>query len=846
MTRNQEENPYLIRLFWAMLNEKIEYNNSSGIYPAYKQLNTIEESLSFGKDYLVDFYKGKFGDVINVNRFSLILKTYLNYDDWSSFRKQESINSHFESYFTGDDRHKVLIDNAVKQRLKKNRSDEENEDSLSTYYTYLASFYTSKVLGEDELTLKDLYIEPRFTHTRNETIFSFGGNQQNHKIGSLLPEICNWIQKIPTYLAKEETEQPNYKMKLVMGYAGQGKTSFCYRLMYDLLNDNNFDKPIFFFRLRDIDSYLIKDFLQNPYEVIISLIKNKGFSDIHTQTKCKIEFEDEYFTNSILILDGLDELSNIYNIDKNQLCLTFLNNFKYYLCPFRLIVTSRYELDSHFLSNNGINIFKIDEFTIGEQKKWIANYNSKVTEEKQYLLNSEMLERFNERESVKPLVSQPIMLHILAQLQLQDLEHFNASQIYNLLFDRLIDRYWTNKQYEDSLHPLLLFKDKTQIRRLLQSIGFEMMKQSNPILNHKSLKSIFENNGINDLDTFNAKTFKQLLIGFYFKETDERANIDNYSIEFLHKTFGEYLAAEYIWKKLNSRKELNDDSIIKLQHGYTMVELSHLFTDLFGNILLPEKVIDYLIDIIENANETEIESVYSKLHISRPIFSILTNQSFITLKNVLYGFINIYSRVTNNTKEISSGIDNETLFILIETLVNTKTFHDIYFKKISLEGMTFQGVHWKYINLEGSNLKSINLERANLSKANLSFSMSGKSHDFKQRTNLEGAILKRADFIDSNLTEANLMNSDLRLVNLKGANLKGANLRLANFGGTVLGNADLSFTQLHNAKSLTVKQLSKAKTLYNCEGLPTEIEKELREKFSYLFDKNTIKPIEHY
>jgi tetratricopeptide (TPR) repeat protein len=117
---NQSENPYLIRLFWAMLNEKLEDGNTSGIYPTQKQLNEVEKNLSFGKGYLVDFFKGKFDDVVNLKKFSLVIQQYLpSYDNWNDFAAKENIDTNFESYFTGYNRDKEKIDNAVKQRLRK-------------------------------------------------------------------------------------------------------------------------------------------------------------------------------------------------------------------------------------------------------------------------------------------------------------------------------------------------------------------------------------------------------------------------------------------------------------------------------------------------------------------------------------------------------------------------------------------------------------------------------------------------------------------------------------------------------------------------------------------------------
>jgi uncharacterized protein YjbI with pentapeptide repeats len=101
-------------------------------------------------------------------------------------------------------------------------------------------------------------------------------------------------------------------------------------------------------------------------------------------------------------------------------------------------------------------------------------------------------------------------------------------------------------------------------------------------------------------------------------------------------------------------------------------------------------------------------------------------------------------------------------------------------------------------NLSGANLSEAFLREANLSEANLS------------EANLSGAKLSWANISGANLIEANLSEANLSDVNLSDANLSGANLSGAFLNGANLCKAKLSGANLSGAK-LSGANLSEAK-----------------------------------
>jgi len=101
-----------------------------------------------------------------------------------------------------------------------------------------------------------------------------------------------------------------------------------------------------------------------------------------------------------------------------------------------------------------------------------------------------------------------------------------------------------------------------------------------------------------------------------------------------------------------------------------------------------------------------------------------------------------------------------------------------------LSGANLSGVNLSGAHLSDVNLSDVNLSRADLSGANLS---GAKLSD----VNLSDVNLSRADLSDVNLRDVNLSRADLSGANLSGANLSDVNLSGAKLSGTDLSGANL-------------------------------------------------------
>ncbi len=147
---------------------------------------------------------------------------------------------------------------------------------------------------------------------------------------------------------------------------------------------------------------------------------------------------------------------------------------------------------------------------------------------------------------------------------------------------------------------------------------------------------------------------------------------------------------------------------------------------------------------------------------------------------------------------------------LIETdnILNPETsdLNEVVLRNTSLLGLNMAGAQLFGANLSKAKLVQVDFQGADLRCANLG------------GANLYGANLREVDLQNAHLWGANLYKADLSGANLSGAHLSGANLWKANLWQAdlhqaYLWGADLRDVNLSEAKNVTEKQLSLAKTL---------------------------------
>lgn len=420
------------------------------------------------------------------------------------------------------------------------------------------------VVFEDKngMTLKDIYIEPEFKVNKK----CFGDTDKRCKVNHYHDDKSffkhgkklNLHQYIDDFLNERNSLDLNnstHEITYIFGYPGQGKSSFCKRFMYDVVIGRNvYAKDVYLLKLRDVRK--AKELIDNPYESILRELENN------------IGITISNFDNSILILDGLDELymkQGIGSSDVESFCLNINNEKK----KQKIIITSRYGyIDYSKIYRKNVLLLQLGLFDLEKQKQWLKKYkvfhpDSCMTESQLDKFNKEYNERKlyhrrNKYSHILELINQPILLHMVVSLDIELDENTNRTGLYEEMFDLLIKRKYDTTGQIENLSGL----DKEDLRELLQNIALHIYQSDFEYIRKNELEQIVEplNKSLSDKlnnDIAFKKTIKGLMIAFYFQET-KKIDIDKnrddaseeYAIEFLHKSLMEYLVAEKIWLEI--------------------------------------------------------------------------------------------------------------------------------------------------------------------------------------------------------------------------------------------------------------------------------------------------------
>ncbi|MBK8442248.1 MAG: pentapeptide repeat-containing protein [Sphingobacteriales bacterium] len=741
--------------------------------------------------------------------------------DWDKIQEQDFIKSFCAPYFSEllqnsgiDEKTRKRIESFIQKNLRYNIYNllYEHETQYSELLKYLNNpvqvvalerhkrkryeakwreKYYEQVLEDPKgLRLADLYIEPRCGIFKHCCAQSKASENEFYK-ESFQPAqeplhelVYTLLQgKKPTWKASREMETA--RVILLLGYPGQGKSSFCKRLLHDILSEQQpLPQPLYFVPLRKIsDISLLKN---NPVAVFENFVQNVSQTDIK---ETKIE-------RAVLILDGLDELQMRHDLrheDIAQLLLTLQTEAENR--DLRLVLTSRYGyVDLEKLRQRPIIVLQLTRLDKHQQIAWLQKYRYYHPE---IALSEAHLEQYHADkktfEHIRELIDQPILLHLIATLkEVPQGSNIKRADIYRLLFDQLTERKWAREGQIEHLKAISNKKDL--LRHSLQDLAFLMFKKRRDYLlkseidaciqkgEAKSLKKlivILSKEGITD-------GLQGLMTTFYLHESEySEQDKENYMVEFLHKSLQEYLAAEKIWRAIGEEGFLDEkssgDAVID-----TPLKALETLQSIFADRPLTAEMLDYLKEIMAIAPQEKNELLAQRLAAYMPdclkkqfLFAYRAEEEDEPLSRataVFYGYISI---LNNLPIEAKNYIPKEN--------------KQIYANLLRLCGIQKSGVlSLSHQDLSGADLRGADLRGADLSRADLS------GADLRG-ADLRGADLRGADLMRAHLSLANLIGAKLSLANLIGANLIGANLIGANLSEANLSRANLSRANLSRA-----------------------------------------------
>lgn len=709
-------------------------------------------------------------------------------------------------------------------------SKDEKDKLLNQYYQYIEDdFIKTPVLNNDKnMTFNDIYIEPTFEFLSNhlkkekekyyEQFTTAKDNQSIHNF------IYSYL-KNKSSCNNEQFQSKNSNIVLILGQPGQGKSSFSKKFMFDYIS-KNFDikEQVFMLRLRDISNTL--NLLDNPIDSLgEKLNKIIGFTP---------NLEEE----TILLLDGLDELTM-----KEQLVSSKIDDFLETLISclkdypkLKLIITSRTlyvnleKLEKRL--KDDILTLHLKAFDLEKQKLWLEKYKEFYP---YATLTNEILDELhkNKTDHILELISQPILLHMIAELNLSKdnlTNNTNRAKIYDEMFTSIINRKWEDDRKHENLKGI----EPDDIRELLREIAFAIYKSDFEYI-HKSkleklpfVKDFYENLGI-DIDK-NAEELdgilKGVLISFYFQEVnknsqDEVDDSNNYAIEFLHKSLQEYLVAEKIYDEV--LRLISKDKKKYFIKDYKGV--LEIVWELFSSKTISFEIQNYLIEIIKNGNQEENIELAKRM---ASFLGELFEKDFIYQYNldtdinimqksfdVFYGywtvlinlglnenFINknfsekynkyIIYLMKDNLESMGMGTLIKNLYHLdfkyqnisraylvgcffqnidfLDSILRRIDFSNCFFIDIIFEKTDFNNCNFSHARFDDTIFKESKINNCNFS--NLNIRKIDFSNSKLQKVNFMYAKMNKADFSNCEIIECNFTDAKLKEIILDGATLK--------------------------------------------------------------------------
>ncbi|WP_293122640.1 pentapeptide repeat-containing protein [Microcoleus sp. bin38.metabat.b11b12b14.051] len=710
---------------------------------------------------------------------------------------------------------------------------QEKYQSIDDYLEeQIASKPKEKVFAED-FTFQDIYVP-----LKAKPIDKNGKVDRDAEAFDLE----TWAENL---LADENKQD---KVMFVEAGPGRGKSVFC-RMFADRVRQHL--HPVWtpvLIRLRDIPT------LQKSFRETLKEAVNAGFAS-----------DDDWLTDRntryLFLLDGFDEL-----LMEGRSCgglEQFLKQVGQFQrdCQKNLEMRHRVLITGRTLALQGIerqmpdNLERVEIQVMDDelQQQWLRNWAAQFGAEKTSVLKQFLQHKRCPEQVKSDLAREPLLLYLLAamhrdeKLKVEDFQGTNSTQAKILIYNQAVNWVLT-EQRSKLLNRDLTELETEDLRRILTEAGlcvvqsggecapFAMIEER--LKADESVKSLLEDaqKRIGDNPLRNA------LAVFYLQQGSKEG-----SVEFVHKSFGEFLCAERLKESLEEWTEPG-----KKGRGFNTKDddMAWEIYDLLGYGGLTVEIVEYLMGLLTtpaSAGESSkfrpvqlfqrLEDFYlrwcegefidmlpeslpqKKLRLLR---GQLKTQELGQRQIDIYAGLNVmilllelhrYGQERDELKDkmvfypcgkpnAEGKLDDATRLLRIigySSCVGTFGFVQtvgIFLNDANLFGANLIGADFFEVDLSGANLSNANLNHATLRYAQLRRT---NLSDACCNADLSGADLSSANLSGANLSGANLNGAYLSDAYLSDAYLSGADLSSADLSGAYLSHADLSSADLRGA-----------------------------------------------
>lgn len=597
-------------------------------------------------------------------------------------------------------------------------------------------------------TLKDVYVSPKFKNSE----INYNTKRVSQQLRSNKPESIVIITDI------FET-RPDISAIILNGLPGSGKSSFIAYLIDQYYKEGKLFgyRKIFAISLLSLAKYSGgKKLASDPIKCILDYIC--------ICVESKVEYS--LLKDSVILLDGLDEICFMKDLSIDVFCEELINksifNDEVY---FRILLTSR--LGYIDCKNKNVWQITIDDFKEYELKEFRGKYFEKDKDTIKLDIFNENLNYVKKNSQYSEIFGIPLILYIITSSKLYLKEYDDICSIYEALLRVLETREYNRKiSKSEQRHPIYDIVSPEMARNIAQNIAFEMMIENSLILRMEDPKSkaainlATQNSGIKELPYESKEKIENLyLLTFYYKN-------ENDIVEFAHKTFQEFFAAEKIvLELLNSLESENMEIIGQVIREYFGggVITSEIFSFIESKVRrLDSKKRKRLFLVLKSCVEDNINNNISWFLPSRKVdFWDNMGQQYLMIWNILK-ILNDYKNVGFFEK---SNLQRKWLRMSLTITPNSKM----------------------PIHLENENMSNINLMDVCLKNSKVigAIFLGAKMYNLNLQTDLDNCVFSYTSIIDSNMSGRNL----------KGVKFIFSNLTLSDLSNTYFEKNRLIYTK---------------------------------------------------
>jgi uncharacterized protein YjbI with pentapeptide repeats len=808
------------------------------------QLNTLDISWTDARNALYEFSYSRIAQRLNATLTEQLKQIPLNPEEIQILVTQVSWGTGrcFPKYLAATEL-KELVEPLAEFLRQGGGVGADRETSLDAYLKAESErFCESASLKDMGVAVQDLYVE------LNVKPLDQHGNPLRLSPQSLeeLPpvNIHGWVQQ------RLQPSSENRRVLFIQGEAGRGKSVFCQMFAQWLRKSSYLAYIPIVLRLRDL-----KRVEANLQDTLSNLLSNEDFvcSDPGWLT--------DRNRNFLLILDGFDELA-LQGQSTQELrdFLRQVEQFQKGRHHHQLLITGRplalHNLEEMIADMNFVRA-RLEPMNDRQREQWLTKWAQKVGQ-----LEADQLQAFLAacpEEIEDRLAREPLLLFLLGclhqegKLQISMFEDTQDIDARVLIYDRSIVRVLEERQKDSQTHPTSLAPE--DLRVVLQETALCVMQSGGESAPFRAIQSRFNASdnpiakhweaantalGNNEPD----RALNNWLTTFYFQPGKEAPH--GGSVEFIHKSFSEFLCAERLAYALEDWTELdtNRQRFYRSADRISDHELAWQIYDLLGHGAITAEIMDYLRAMLFKRPQLDISRLFDRLYrfylgwsegifIDQPALENLPQRKMqqLTDMSVTCGLrqIDVYAGLNvmillfelhkyNQQHPLATatpivfrpdGEPGDDLaipqklrrIIGYSECLDPNAFADIV--GFALSHADLSHARLNSVRLTSADLQEANLERAQLINAFLSSAN-------LRRANLHCAQLSSAELFNANLVQTNLSQAVLYGATLSGANLSLANLANAELFRAILSKADLTRADLTHTK-LTDAQLRCAK-----------------------------------